>query len=209
MRFDGAEVALGLGVDELAERVWPARDLDDRPGDPRSAGGTSRSGRHPCGAGRSSGGIAGRSRPSSRCRVAVAQERPDPGDGVVASRRRGDERLEAEIGIRPAAGEMAGELPDDVADARGQPERRVAVEGEAVAAGDRLGRGRPVRRAPVAGRAVCLRAGRGSAAWPPRRWAGRTGRCRGRPRRTRSATSQRTNSAPRSMGSAISMRITG
>ena len=48
------------------KRVRPARDRDGRPGGPRSAGGTSRSARRPCGAGRSSAGSAGRSRPSSR-----------------------------------------------------------------------------------------------------------------------------------------------
>ena len=71
----------------------------------------------------------------------------------MASSRAGgrrDERLEAEVGVRAAAGEVAGQLPGDVADARGEPERGVAVEGEAVAAGDRLGGGRSVRRAPVA-----------------------------------------------------------
>ena len=42
--------------------------VDDRPDGRRSAGGTSRSARRPCAAGRSSAGSAGRSRPSSRAR---------------------------------------------------------------------------------------------------------------------------------------------
>ena len=111
-----------------------------------------------------------------------------------------------EVGVRPAAREVARQLADDVAVARGQPERRVAVEGQAVAAGDRLGGGRPSSRAR---RARAPRARRGSAAWPPRRWAGRTGRCRGRRPAIAVATSQRTNSAPRSIGSASSIRMTG
>ena len=43
VRLDRREVAGGLGVDELAERVRPARDRRGRPGGRRSAGGTSRS----------------------------------------------------------------------------------------------------------------------------------------------------------------------
>ena len=53
--------------------------------------------------------------------------------------RRGDERLQAQVGIRPAPGEVACQLADDVAPAGGQPQRRVAVQGQAIAAGDRLG----------------------------------------------------------------------
>ena len=175
------EVAGRLGVDELAERVRPAGDLEvgrvvrgqlEEPADRRAAlvelAGRVEEAR----------AVAGRRRPLGR----VAQQRPDPGDGVVACRGRGDERLEREIRVRAAAGEVAGQLPDDVADARGEPERRVAVEGQAVAARDRLGL--RSRRSPLP-RPGVRRGARGSAPWPPRRWAGRTGRCRGWPRRTR------------------------
>ena len=63
---------------------------------------------------------------------------------------RGDEGLEAQVGVRAAPGEVAGQLPDDVAVAGGQPERRVAVEGQAVAARDRLGgRRRPLACSPA------------------------------------------------------------
>ena len=153
MRFDGAEVARRLGVDELAERVRPAGDLEvgrvirgqlEEPAD-RGAALVELAGRV-----EEARAVAGRGRPLRL----VAQQRPDPGDGVVTFRGRRDERLEAEIRVRPAAGEVAGELPGDVADARGEPERGVAVEGQAVPAGDRLGRGRSVRRAPVAVAAV-------------------------------------------------------
>ena len=124
--------------------------------------------------------VAGGRRPAGP----VAEERPDPGEGLVARRGRGDERLEAEVGVRPAAGEVAGQLADDVAVARGEPERGIAVEGEAVAArrSARRSGGVVARRR----RARPPRGRRGSAAWPPRRSAGRTGRCRGRHRRSRS-----------------------
>ena len=136
----------------------------------------------------------------------VAQQRPDPGEGLVAGRRRGDERLEAEVGVGPAAGEVAGQLPDDVAAGRGEPERRIAVEGEAVAAGDRLARRRVRRRrrgrdrAPSTSRVSCLA-------------SSTLGWSNGSMPRTAPAiavaTSQRTNSAPRSIGSASSIRMTG
>ena len=65
-----------------------------------------------------------------------------------------DQHLETQIRVWPAAGEVARQLPGDVADARGEPEGCVAVEGQAVSAGDGLGGGRSVRRAPVAVAAV-------------------------------------------------------
>ena len=51
-----------------------------------------------------------------------------------------------EVGVRPAPGEVAGQLADDVAVARGQPQRRVAVQGQAVAA-SAIGVGGGVRAA--------------------------------------------------------------
>ena len=149
MRFDGAEVARGLGVDELAEGVRPARDVEvgrvvggqlEEPADRRAAlvelAGRVQEAR----------AVAGR----GRALRPIAEQRPDAGEGLVAGRRRGDERLEAEVGVGAAPGEVPGQLPDDVAGARGEPERRVAVEGQAVAAGDRLDRAGCVRGAPVA-----------------------------------------------------------
>ena len=70
----------------------------------------------------------------------------------VARRRRGDERLEREVGVRPAAGEVAGQLADDVAVAGGQAERRVAVEGQPVGRRDRrpAPASRPSPAAPAA-----------------------------------------------------------
>ena len=123
--------------------------------------------------------VAGRRRPAGP----VAQERPDPREGRIPVGRRGDERLEAEVGVRAPPGEVAGELADHVAVAGRQPQRGVAVQRQAVAGRDRLGGGsRPPRRR----RARPRRGRRGSAAWPPRRSAGRTGRCPGPPRRSRS-----------------------
>ena len=58
---------------------------------------------------------------------------------MAASRlgRRGDERLDREVRVRLAAGEVAGQLPDDAAVARGEPERRVAVQGQRAVGGER------------------------------------------------------------------------
>ena len=80
------EVARGLGVDELAEGVRPARDRPVGRVVRRSAGGTSRSARRPCAAGRSSAGSAGRSRPSWRGRSGRAAA---PGCGRAPRRASG------------------------------------------------------------------------------------------------------------------------
>ena len=76
--LDRREVALGLGVDQAAGacRASP-RGLGGRPDGPRSARGTSRSAPRPCGAGRSNGGTAGRSRRSWPARR-VAEQGTDP-----------------------------------------------------------------------------------------------------------------------------------
>ena len=50
--------------------------------------------------------VAGGRRPAGP----VAQQRADPGEGLVALGRRGDERLEAQVGVRPAAREVALQL---------------------------------------------------------------------------------------------------
>ena len=153
MRFDGAEVARCLGVDELAERVWPAGDLEvgrvirgqlQEPAD-RGAALVELAGRV-----QEARAVAGR----RRAPRPVAQQGPYPGERFVSCRRGRDERRLLRRRARPAAGEVPGELPGDVADARGEPQRGVAVEGQAVPAGDRLGRGHSVRRAPVAVAAV-------------------------------------------------------
>ena len=88
VRFDGAEVARGLGVDELAEGVRPARDVEvgrvvggqlEEPADRRAAlvelAGRVQEAR----------AVAGR----RRALRPVAQQRPDPGEGLVAGRRSG------------------------------------------------------------------------------------------------------------------------
>ena len=157
VRLDRREVALGLGVDQPAERVRPARDRPVGRDGPTSAGGTSRSARRPCGAGRSSGGSAARSRRSSR---SGSRRGAGPGSGrIAASRRgrRGDERLEREIGVRLAPGEVAGQLADERAVAGGQAQRRVAVERQAGAASATIGGGGAARRSPDSAAARTLR----------------------------------------------------
>src|SRR5688572_21979342 len=149
MRLDGAEVARGLGVDELAEGVGPVRDVDvnrvvggqlEEPADRRTTlvelAGRVQEAR----------AIAGR----GRTLRPITEQRPDAGEGIVAGRRRGDERLEAQVSVGAAPGEVPGQLPDDVAGTRGKPERRIAIKGEAVADRDRLDRAGGVRGAPVA-----------------------------------------------------------
>ena len=182
-----------LGVDELAEGVRPAGDVEvgrvvggqlEEPADGRAAlvelAGRVQEARAVAG---------GRRAPRP-----VAQERPDPGERLVARRRRGDERLEAQVRIGRrrarcrASSPMTSPAPD------GEPEGGIAVQRQAVAAGDRLDRaGRSVERRS---RPRAARAGRGSAAWPPRRSAGRTDRCRATamPAMATWPTSQRTNS---------------
>ena len=88
MRLDGGEVAGRLGVDELAEGVRPARDRDvgrmvrgqlEEPADRRAAlvelAGRVQEARAVAG-GRGAAGP-------------VAEQRPDPGDGLVAGRASG------------------------------------------------------------------------------------------------------------------------
>ena len=72
--------------------------------------------------------VAGRRRAARSRRGGAARIRSS-----AASRagRRRDERLEREVGVRPAPGEMPRQLADERAVARGQPERGVAVEREA------------------------------------------------------------------------------
>ena len=159
--------------------------------------------RRPCGAGRSSGGSAGRSRRSSRARSPSRRSVPDPGDRLVAGRRRGDERLDREVGVRAATREVAAQLADERLVAAGaQPERRVAVERDAA-----FGRDRRRSAASVARRsrsvAVTRRGASASAPSPPRRSAGRTGRCRGPRRRWRSRPPSGRTRPPRSIGSAM------
>ena len=64
VRFERDEIARGLRVDQRAERLVPARDLEIVRVVRRSAAGSSRSARRPCAAARSSAGSAGRSRRS-------------------------------------------------------------------------------------------------------------------------------------------------
>ena len=136
VRFDRREVARRLGVDELAERVRPARDVQvgrvirgqlEEPAD-RGAALVQLAGRV-----EEARAVAG----GRRAAGPVTEQRADPGERVVASGGRGDERLEAQVGVRPAPREVARQLADDAVVARGQPERRVAVQGQPVAARDR------------------------------------------------------------------------
>jgi hypothetical protein len=131
--FDCLEIALGLGIDQLAEGVRPAGDgtvdrmvrgeLDEPAG--RWSALVELAGRMeeawPVSCGRGAAGPA-------------AEEGPDPGERVVAGGRRGDERLDREIGVRATSNEMPRELPDEGVIAVGaESERRVTVQGEAAA----------------------------------------------------------------------------
>ena len=205
VRLDGGEVAGGLGVDELPEGVRPAGDRAIGRVVRRSAGGTSRSARRPCGAGRSNAGSAGRSRPSWRVPSGRAAACGSAAMRLVAGRRRRDERLEAEVAFGRRRARWRASSPTtppspDVSRSAASP-WRARPSPLATGAGGAASR-RP-RRARGG------RGGRGSAAWPPRRWAGRTGRCRGRRRRSRSRPpSGRTRRRGRS-GRRCSIRMTG
>ena len=171
------------------KRVRPARDLAVVAGGRPSAAGTSRSARRPCGAGRSSAGSAGRSRPSWRGGCGRAGSARIRG---IASSRPGvgrDERLEREVGVRLAAREMSGAVGDDAASASsGAAARRRGVVASRSVARPRCGR-------PCAStsRVSCLA-------------SSTLGWSNGSMPRTAPAiavaTSQRTNSPPRSIGSA-------
>ena len=154
---------------------------------------------------RKRGPVAGR----GRALRPIAEQRPDAGERLVAGRRRGDERLEAEVGVGAAPGEVAGQLPDDVAGARGEPERRIAVEREAVAAGDRLGRAGRVRGAAVAAGPLEQVAGQLLGLFDVRLVERVHADDRPVAIAIAIATSQRTNSAPISIGSVSSIRMTG
>src|SRR6478672_6361966 len=110
--LDRREVALGLGVDQAAERVRPARDRPivrvvrgelEEPADRRAAlvelAGRMEEAR-PVAGGR---GAVGR----------VAEHRADPIHGFRGRVGRRDERLEGEVGVRLAPGEVPGKLADD------------------------------------------------------------------------------------------------
>ena len=105
--LDRLEVALGLGVDQPAERVGPTGDRSvdrmvrrqlDEPASRRAAlvelAGRVQEAR-PVAGGR---GVAGR----------VAEEGPDAGDRGVAAGGRGDERLDRQVGVGAAAVEVRG-----------------------------------------------------------------------------------------------------
>ncbi len=80
----------------------------------------------------------------------VAQQAPDPAERRIAGRSRGDERLEAEVGRRLAAGQMAGQLGNDALVRRGEPQGGIAVQDEPVATGHWCRRGCRVRLAALA-----------------------------------------------------------
>ncbi len=125
----------------------------------------------------------------------------------MASSRAGarrDEGLQAEIAVRTAPRQVAGQLGDDAAIARGEPEGGVAVQDEPVAAGHGrrggVGSGSPWSRRASRSRVSCLA-------------SSTFGWSNGSMPRTAPAmavaTSQRTNSAPTSIGSDRSIRMTG
>ena len=181
---DGGDVAVGLGVDAAGRRCTASQGSGGRSGGRLSAGGTSR--RRPAlvqlpGRMEEARAVAGGRGVAGR----VAEPRPDPGHRLVARRRRGDEGLESR-------GRRSGAAGRGARGARRQP-RSIVVRAES--------RGDAARSS--ARRARRGQARRGSAAWPPRRWAGRTGRCPRTAPAIAVATSQRTNSPPRSIGSAI------
>ena len=133
VRLDRREVALRLGVDQPAERVRPARD---RAVD-RVVGGELE---EPAARRAALVELAGRveeARPVAGGRRAAASRRgAAPGSGSSAASvagRRGDERLEREVRVGLAPGEMAGQLADERPVAGRQAQGSVAVEGEAVA----------------------------------------------------------------------------
>ena len=179
--LDGGEVARGLGVDELAEGVRPVGDRAvarvvrgqlEEPADRRAAlvelAGRVQEAR----------AVAGGRRPAGP----VAQERPDPGDRRVARRRRGDEGLEREIGVRACAAPGGGPArPTSAAVAGGEPERRVAVDRRCRRPSATAGAGAGASWPCSSASRTLARVG----ASPPRRSAGRTGRSRGPRRRSR------------------------
>ena len=120
--LDRREVALGLGIDQPAERVRPAGDRPilrvirgelEEPAVRRPAlvelAGRMEEAR----------AVAGGRRAAGR----VAQEGPDPGERRVGGGGRGDERLEGEVGVRAAPCQVSGELADEGVVAVGQAER--------------------------------------------------------------------------------------
>ena len=138
--LDRLEVALGLGIDQLAERVGPARD---RPID----GVVRRQLEEPAGRRTALVQLAGRmeeARTVARGRRRagrVAEEQADPAERLVAGGGRGDERLDREIGVRAAPGKVSPQLAGQRSVAvAAEAERCVAVKGEPLGRGDRGGR---------------------------------------------------------------------
>ena len=202
MRLDRGEVSGRLGVDELAEGVGPTRD---RPVDRMVRGELE----EPAAGRAALVELAGRveeSRPVAGRRRSpgpVAQRRADPGDRRIRLGRWGDERLQAEVRVVAPARELGGQRLDDV----GRAGRRAVASPWTV------------RPSPVA-----IGAGAGAAAASERPWRASTfrvsslasstlGWSNGSMPRTAPAiavaTSQRTNSAPRSIGSFTVIRMTG
>ena len=112
--------------------------------------------------------------------------------------------LEAQVGVGPAPRQVAPELGHDAVVAGGQPEGRVAVQGEPVAARDRR---RPGRSRALAGRATSSTSRVSCLASSTLGWS--NGSMPSTIPAIAVATSQRTASAPRSIGSDSSIRMTG
>src|SRR5829696_7717088 len=106
MRLDRGEVTLRLRVDQAPERVRPVdrmigRELEEPAA--RRATLVELPGRV-----QEAWSEPGRGRAARR----IAEHRTDPLEGCFGGRRRHDERLQREIGVRLAPGKMAPELAD-------------------------------------------------------------------------------------------------
>ena len=150
VRLERGEVAGRLGVDQLRRTCTASRGSAGRPGGPRSAGGTSRSGRRPCAAGRSSGGSAGRSRPSwpvrsgrEGARGSRRWPRRGPASGAMNAWRRGSRSAGAGPGVAPARPRRRRR-----ATSAGGPRRRGATSPSPLATGAGSGVGSVSPRSP-------------------------------------------------------------